>query len=132
MFAPCTFPEGGIKNYPSLLVGLARKKKNSKKNRVSRTKVQISFRIEVKQNYSRRPAELVGTGRFEVSKDQGGSSYFNILSEIASFFSPQALNLYSRVRKTEDKEYYAFIVSARGPGPRDSAKIFLSFSFIFF
>ena len=70
-----------------------------KKNGVFlRTSVQTSFRIEVKQNYSR-----------EVTPDQGGSSYFYILSEIASFFT---VNLYTRTRKTEDKVYYAFVAVA--------------------
>ena len=70
-----------------------------KKNGVFlRTCVQTSFRIEVKQNYSR-----------EVTLDQGGSSYFTILSEIAAFFT---VNLYTRVRKTEDKVFYAFAAVA--------------------
>jgi len=63
-----------------------------------RTSVQTFFRIEVKQNYSR-----------EVTQDQGGSSYFNILTEIAAFFT---VNLYTRTRKTDDKVYYAFMVVA--------------------
>jgi hypothetical protein len=46
-----------------------------KKEKKRRTSVQTSFRIEVKQNSSR-----------EVSQDQGGASYFYILSEIAAFF----------------------------------------------
>lgn len=70
-----------------------------KKNGVFlRTSVQTSFRIEVKQNYSR-----------EVTFDQGGASYFHILSEIAAFFT---VNLYTRTRKTEDKVYYAFVAMA--------------------
>jgi len=70
-----------------------------KKNGVFlRTSVQTFFRIEVKQNYSR-----------EVTQAQGGSSYFNILTEIAHFF---AVNLYTRTRKTEDKVYYAFMAVA--------------------
>jgi len=40
-----------------------------KKGVFLRTSVQTSFRIEVKQNYAR-----------EVTKDQGGRSYFNILT----------------------------------------------------
>ena len=72
---------------------------DTKKNGVFlRTRVQTSFRIEVKQNYSR-----------EVTQDQGGSSYFNILTEIAAFFT---VNLYTRTRKTEDKVYYAFMAVA--------------------
>jgi hypothetical protein len=70
-----------------------------KKNGVFlRTSVQTFFRIEVKQNYSR-----------EVTKDQGGSSYFNILTEIAYFFT---VNLYTRTRKKQDKVYYTFMAVA--------------------
>lgn len=63
-----------------------------------RTSVQTFFRIEVKQNYSR-----------EVTQDHGGSSYFNILTEITYFFT---VNLYTKTRKTEDKVYYAFMAVA--------------------
>ena len=63
-----------------------------------RTSVQTSFRIEVKQNSSR-----------EVTLEQGGSSFFTIMSEIAAFFT---VNLYTRTRKTEDKVFYAFAVVA--------------------
>ena len=52
----------------------------------------------MKQNYSR-----------EVTQDQGGTSYFNILSEIAAFFT---VNLYSRTRKIKDKVYYSFTAVA--------------------
>lgn len=70
-----------------------------KKNGVFlRTSVQTSFRIEVKQNYAR-----------EVTLEQGGSSFFNIMSEIASFFT---VNLYTRTRKTEDKVFHAFAAVA--------------------
>lgn len=70
-----------------------------KKNGVFlRTSVQTSFRIEVKQNYSR-----------EVTLEQGGSSFFRIMSEIAEFFT---VNLYTRTRKTEDKVFYAFAAVA--------------------
>jgi len=70
-----------------------------KKNGVFlRTSVQTFFRIEVKQNYSR-----------EVTQDQGGASYFNILTEISAFFT---VNLYTRTRKKEDKVFYAFMAVA--------------------
>jgi hypothetical protein len=70
-----------------------------KKNGVFlRTSVQTSFRIEVKQNYLR-----------EVTLEQGGSSFFNIMSEIGGFFT---VNLYTRTRKTEDKVFYAYVVVA--------------------
>jgi hypothetical protein len=58
--------------------------------------VQTFFRIEVKQNYSRG-----------VSTDQGGASYFNIMTKISEFFT---VNLYTRTRSREDKVYYAFMV----------------------
>lgn len=70
-----------------------------KKNGVFlRTSVQTSFRIEVKQNYSR-----------EVAPEQGGSSFFLIMSEISHFLT---VNLYTRTRKTKDKVFYAFVVVA--------------------
>lgn len=69
-----------------------------KKGVFLRTSVQTSFRIEVKQNHSR-----------EVTLEQGGSSFFNIMSEIAGFFT---VNLYSRTRKIEDKVFYAFVAMA--------------------
>ena len=70
-----------------------------KKNGVFlRTSVQTSFRIEVKQDYSR-----------EVVLEQGGSSFFPIMSEISHFLT---VNLYTRIRKTKDKVFYAFAVVA--------------------
>jgi hypothetical protein len=63
-----------------------------------RTAVQTFFRIEVKQNYSR-----------EVAENQGGASYFNILSKIAAFFT---VNLYTRTRYKGDKVFYAFMAIA--------------------
>ncbi len=69
-----------------------------KKGNIPTKRVQTFFRIEVKQNYSR-----------EVTQNQGGSSYFNILTEIAAFFT---VNLYTRTRKTDDKIYYAFMAVA--------------------
>lgn len=70
-----------------------------KKNGVFlRTSVQTYFRIEVKQDYSR-----------EVALEQGGSSFFPIMSEISHFLT---VNLYTRTRKTKDKVFYAFAVVA--------------------
>lgn len=69
-----------------------------KKGNIVTKRVQTFFRIEVKQNYSR-----------EVAQYQGGNSYFNILTEIAAFFT---VNLYTRTRKTDDKVYYAFMAVA--------------------
>ena len=69
-----------------------------KNGMVLRTCLQTFFRLEVKQNYSRVVAE-----------DQGGASYFNILTKIAAFFT---VNLYTRTRYKEDKVFYAFMVIA--------------------
>lgn len=70
-----------------------------KKNGVFlRTSVQTFFRIEVKQNYSR-----------EVAENNGGASYFNILTKISAFFT---VNLYTRTRQREDKVFYSFMVVA--------------------
>lgn len=63
-----------------------------------RTNVQTFFRLELKQNYSR-----------EVTIDQGGSSYFLILTKIAAFFT---VNLYTITRYAANTEYYAFMVIA--------------------
>ena len=71
------------------------RKKNGK---VIRTNVQTFFRIEVKQNYTR-----------DVIADQGGSSYFNLLTKITAFLT---VNLYTRTRYKDDKVYYAFMAIA--------------------
>jgi hypothetical protein len=68
---------------------------------VGTKRVQTFFRIEVKQNYSR-----------EVTTDQGGASFFSIMTKIAEFF---AVNLYSRTRSTDDKVFYAFMVISHSP-----------------
>jgi len=81
------------------------RKKNGK---FLRTSVQTSFRIEVKQNYSR-----------EVAEHLGGASYFNILTKIAAFFT---VNLYTRTRNIEDKVYYAFVVVAQNLKSHDIAR----------
>ena len=77
----------------SFSITVCDRKKNGK---ILRTSVQTFFRIELKQNYSR-----------EVTQDQGGASYFNILTNIAAFFT---VNLYTRTRFLGDKVYYAFMV----------------------
>ncbi len=69
------------------------RKKNSK---LITTNVQTFFRIEVKQNYSR-----------EVTTDQGGASYFSIMTKIAEFFT---VNLYTRTRTVDNRVFYAFMV----------------------
>jgi len=67
-------------------------KKNSK---VIRTSVQTFFHKEVKQNYSRY-----------VPADQGGVSYFCVMTKITSFFT---VNLYTRTITKDDRVYYAFM-----------------------
>lgn len=76
-------------------ITLYNRKKN---NNIIRTNVQTFFRIEVKQNYSR-----------EVTSEQGGASYFNIMTKIAEFFT---VNLYTRTRTVDDKVFYAFLAIA--------------------
>ena len=59
------------------------------------TRVQISL-YRIKQDYSRG-----------VALEQGGSSFFPIISEISHFLT---VNLYTRTRKTKDKVFYAFAI----------------------
>jgi hypothetical protein len=68
---------------------------NRKSSKAVRTCVRTFFRIEVKQNYSR-----------EVASDQGGASYFNIMTKICEFLT---VNLYTRTRTVDDRVYYAFM-----------------------
>src|SRR5437588_12339635 len=74
-------------------INITDRKKN---NKITGKRVQVFFRIEVRQNYHRN-----------VSKLQGGNSYFNILTNIARFLS---VNLYTRSREQKDKVFYSFTV----------------------
>jgi len=68
-----------------------------KKKGVTGTKrVQGFFRIELRQNYHR-----------EASFNQGGTSYFRILDEIARYLG---VNLYSRSREQKDKIFFSYTV----------------------
>jgi hypothetical protein len=67
-----------------------------KKGVVTSKRVQAFFRIELRQNYHR-----------EVSINQGGISYFEILDKIARYLK---VNLYSRSREQKDKIFYAYMV----------------------
>jgi len=67
-----------------------------KKGNITTKRVQTFFRIELRQNYHRH-----------ASVEQGGTSYFVILSKIASYLG---VNLYSRTREQKDKVFYAFMV----------------------
>jgi hypothetical protein len=78
------------------------RKKNSK---VVRTNVQTFFRIEVKPNYSK-----------DVTADQGGASYFSIMTKIAEFFT---VNLYTRTRTVDDRVFYAFMAISHNARSHD-------------
>jgi hypothetical protein len=66
-----------------------------KKGQITSKRVQTFFRIELRQTYHR-----------DVSIEQGGSSYFNILNKIASYLN---VNLLTRTREKDNKLFYAFI-----------------------
>jgi hypothetical protein len=76
-----------------------------KKNKKVRTNLQTFFRIEVQQNYSK-----------EVTVDQGGASYFSIMTKIAEFFT---VNLYTRTRSMNDKVFYAFMAISHNTRSHD-------------
>ena len=67
-----------------------------KKGNITSKRVQAFFRVELRQTYHRY-----------VTREQGGISYFVILSEIARYLG---VNLYSRTRQENDKMFYAFMV----------------------
>lgn len=69
-----------------------------KKGVIASKRVQVFFRIELRQNYHR-----------EASIEQGGTSYYKILDKIARYLT---VNLYSRSREQKDKIFYAFTVIA--------------------
>lgn len=67
-----------------------------KKGIITSKRVQVFFRIELRQNYHR-----------QASIDQGGTSYFTILDKVARYLG---VNLYSRSREQGDKIFYSFMV----------------------
>ncbi len=67
-----------------------------KKGAITTKRVQVFFRIELRQNYHRY-----------CSVEQGSTSYFNILSIIARYLE---VNLYSRSREQKDKIFYSYMV----------------------
>lgn len=67
-----------------------------KKGATTTKRVQVFFRIELRQNYHRD--SLV---------EQGNISYFNILSIIARYLE---VNLYSRSREQKEKIFYSYTV----------------------
>nr|YP_010183831.1 hypothetical protein LI437_mgp38 [Coccidioides posadasii]QVG61954.1 hypothetical protein [Coccidioides posadasii] len=66
-----------------------------KKGIITTKRVQVFFRIELRQNYHR-----------DSSIEQGSTSYFNILSIIARYLE---VNLYSRSREQKDKNFFFLI-----------------------
>lgn len=67
-----------------------------KKGKTTTKRVQTFFRLEIRQTYHR-----------DASVEQGGTSYFAILSKVASYLG---VNLLSRTREQKDKVFYAFMV----------------------
>lgn len=67
-----------------------------KRGLITNKRVQTFFRLEIRQNYHR-----------SVTEQQGGVSYFQILSKIAAYLE---VNLLSRTRYIGDKVFYAFMV----------------------
>lgn len=67
-----------------------------KKGKITSKRIQTFFRLELRQTYPR-----------DVSVEQGGTSYFIILSKIATYLG---VNLLSRTREQKDKVFYAFMV----------------------
>lgn len=67
-----------------------------KKGVITSKRVQAFFRIELRQNYPR-----------EVSINQGGTSYFEILDKIARYLK---VNIYSRSREQKDKKNFFFFL----------------------
>ena len=67
-----------------------------KKGVITTKRVQVFFRIELRQNY-----------HINSSVEQVSTSYFNILSSIARYLE---VNLYSRSREQKDKIFYSYIV----------------------
>jgi len=67
-----------------------------KKGVISTKRVQVFFRLELRQTYHRN-----------VSLIEGGTSYFYILSIIARYLG---VNVYSRSSEKNDKIFYSFLV----------------------
>ena len=68
-----------------------------KRSNKNSTRVQLFFRLEIKQNYHRLDPSGVKI------------SFFSIMSIIANFLD---VNVYSRSRIIKDKQYYSFIIMA--------------------
>ena len=83
-----------------------------KKGKITSKRVQVFFRIELRQNYHRDASEL-----------QGGISYFNILSKIAAYLK---VNVYSRTRYTQDKVFYSYMVISHNEVSHNLVKNYFS------
>lgn len=76
-----------------------------KKGNITSKRVQTFFRLEIRQTYHRN-----------VSVEQGGTSYFTILSKVAAYLG---VNLLSRTREQKDKVFYTFMVISHSAASHD-------------
>lgn len=81
-----------------------RKKKGIAKG----TRVQLFYRLEIRQTYHR-----------DVTLELGGVSYFNILSKVSAYLG---VNLLSRTRLINGKTYQSFMVIAFNPSSRKEVR----------
>lgn len=79
-----------------------------KKGNIKSKRVQAFFRLEIRQTYHRN-----------VTAEQGGTSYFTILSKIATYLG---VNLLSRTREQKDKVFYAFMVISHSAASHEKVK----------
>ena len=79
-----------------------------KKGNIISKRVQAFFRLEIRQTYHR-----------DVTAEQGGASYFTILSKVASYLG---VNLLSRTREQNDKIFYAFMVISHSAASHEKLK----------
>lgn len=79
-----------------------------KKGNITTKRIQVFFRIELRQNYHRDIPRIEGSTRHhEVSSSLSAASYFEIMSQIARYFG---VNLYSRSRVQKEKIFFTFMV----------------------
>jgi hypothetical protein len=79
-----------------------------KNNKLTGNRVQTFFRIELRQSYHR-----------DVDDNQGGVSYFSILTKISAYFG---VNLLSRTRNLNDKVYYSFMVISHSSSSHEQVR----------
>lgn len=68
-----------------------------KRSNKNSTRVQLSYRVEIRQTYHR------------LNSDVFKMSYFSIISKIGDYLG---VNVYSRTRSVKEKEFYSFTVMA--------------------